>query len=1057
MNKKKKIIFVLFIIIFFISIQGNVFGQSEDEALRLFNHGRNAFKYGKYNEALNYFKESLEIYRKLNIPKYISINLNNIGFVYYSLGQYEKALNYYEESLKICRKLKMPQGIAASLNNIGLVYDFPGQYEKALNYFEESLKIYRKLKIPQHIAISLNNIGRVYKSLGQYEKALNYYEESLKIKRKNNLSPGSIATSLNNIGGVYYFLGQYEKALNYYEESLKIDRTLKIPQDIATSLNNIGLVYKSFGQYEKALNYYEESLKIERKNNLSPGSLATSLNNIGEVYSSLGQYEKALNYYEESLKIYRKLKIPQGIAASLNNIGEVYRSLGQYEKALNYYEESLKIDRTLNVPQDIATSLNNIGEVYSFLGQYEKALNYYEESLKIFRKLKTPQKIAKSLNNIGLVFLARQEYKKAGEKFYEAEEEKKKLDVKFKGNPCLVELYLATERYHKALLILNGMTPTWRSRAPYLIQLHTQKGLALKGRKMFKEAAYDFLKAISITEEMRHRIKERAGFLGAGGFKGRIRSYRGLIEALSERAIRGEKKDEKFTLYGKDMASSAFYFMESTKARVLLESMAESEKQKRKIELPKKFREKEQNLLNQLSAVESQWEVEYKKGKEAFTALLERKKKLTAELNSLIKEIRETFPKYAALYYPKPIPPEELPLRDNEALIEYAIGDDAIYVFVVKKGGVKKLIKIPVGREALEEKVKSFMEPLNTNQYQDFSIDKAKELYDILLSKVLKEVKEDEKIIIIPDGILGLLPFEALVLKAGTNVIDSLYVGDKYSLNYYQSATVMAFQRRFKGKKAEKAVFALGNPVYSERDTRYIAFRRGKSQPDLPDKNISQYAFRSLATRREWGKTNKGDIKGKEIVYTPLPETEIEVKAIANLFGIQPLPPDVLISVLANETEFRKVGLDKYRYIHFATHADLPGRVQGIQEPFLLLGQVENQGKDDGFLTMSEVLGLKLNADLVVLSACVTGVGKQMEGEGVVNFARAFQYAGAESVVVSLWEVASKEAVEFMTIFYGYLKAGKSRSESLGLARKEIKSKYPNPFYWAVFILHGEE
>ena len=215
-------------------------------------------------------------------------------------------------------------------------------------------------------------------------------------------------------------------------------------------------------------------------------------------------------------------------------------------------------------------------------------------------------------------------------------------------------------------------------------------------------------------------------------------------------------------------------------------------------------------------------------------------------------------------------------------------------------------------------------------------------------------------------------------------------------------------------------------------------------------------AFRALAASQEFGKTTRDGKTGVELVYPPLPETEAEVLAIARLFAVEPKPPDVLLDLKANEASLRQSPLPAYRYLHFATHADLPGRVQGIREPFLLLGQVGNEGQDNGFFTLSKVLGLKLNAEMVVLSACVTGRGKVMEGEGVVNFSRAFQHAGAQSVLVSLWEVASLEAVEFMTEFYGHLKEGKPRSEALRLARRAIKAKYPQPFFWAVFILHGE-
>jgi CHAT domain-containing protein len=171
---------------------------------------------------------------------------------------------------------------------------------------------------------------------------------------------------------------------------------------------------------------------------------------------------------------------------------------------------------------------------------------------------------------------------------------------------------------------------------------------------------------------------------------------------------------------------------------------------------------------------------------------------------------------------------------------------------------------------------------------------------------------------------------------------------------------------------------------------------------------------------------------------------------------VKPGPPDILLGVSATETNFRNAPLEDYRYLHFATHADLPGKVQGIKEPFIILGQVENRGSDDGFLTLSEVLGLKFNADMAVLSACSTGKGRMTEGEGVANFARAFQHAGARSVVVSLWEVASDTAVGYMTSFYRHIKSGKSRAEALRLARKEIRAKYPHPFYWSVFVLYGE-
>ena len=403
---------------------------------------------------------------------------------------------------------------------------------------------------------------------------------------------------------------------------------------------------------------------------------------------------------------------------------------------------------------------------------------------------------------------------------------------------------------------------------------------------------------------------------------------------------------------------------------------------------------------------------------------------------------------------PSPSRRADLPLKENEVLLEFALGDAETFVFVVRKGGVKRLVKIPVGREELAAKVKAFMEPLINQDPDRFSLAQAHELYSLLLAQALKEVKENEGVIMVPDGILGLLPFEALVLEKGRGLKDSVFLGDRYTLTYYQSAAVMALKRTLQVHQAGRPLFALGNPVFSPQDPRLR--RRRRDRPPAAVRGAKEAPFRALAASQEWGKTTRDAKTGQELVYPALPETEAEVLAIARLFAVEPRPPDVLLDLKANETSLRQSPLPDYRYLHFATHADLPGRVQGIREPFLLLGQVGNEGQDNGFLTLSKVLGLKLRAEMVVLSACLTGRGKVMEGEGVVNFSRAFQHAGAQSVLVSLWEVASHEAVEYMTRFYGHLKEGKSRSEALQLARRAIKAKYPQPFFWAVFILHGE-
>lgn len=1068
-----------------------------DETLMANNHSYIAEIYRtlkKFDQSLTHYHQALKLCKKLNNLEGLASNLNNLGVAYSQQKQHTKALLYYNRALEMVEKLNLPEKIATTHDNIGYVYFDSFKFHEALKHFEYALRLRKENNVSiQSIKNTLKWISKTFSKLGQNENALEYKEMAdnineeiednairLYIKGENLFQEGKYhealdffekaaltyktlekkdgnTNCLNYIGKCYLNLGQYIGAKVYFETVLEIKKNNKASvqstvarvlsdQSIADTLNNLGMVLTHLGEYEKALSYLEDSLVIYR--NLPTKSyIAPLMSNISAINHSLGRYKKAIYHLEEALRIARKFEDFQGVSSCLNGLGTIYHSYGRYEKALTYYNKALKIRRELKLYPYIASSLHNIGTLYISTGQYEKALFNLEKGLKIYRKLKNPKGITDCLNNIGNLFFIQKKYKEAEEKFIESKPEDKDGYGIITTVPCLIELYIGTGRYKKAFNLLKRVQPIWTTGVSYRLQYHTQLGFTLKGIGRLKEASYEFFKAFSIAEELRQKIKEKISFLGAGGIVGRIRAYKGLVATLLERAINGEKIDEKFTSYGKNLSSSAFYFAEAAKARTLLEAISASHRRNDQSNIPEELKEKEQALLNLLSGVENQWEAAYKHGKEAFEALLEKKENTKKELDLLISKIKEKYPRYAALKYPTPILAEELPLRENEVLLEYAISRDATYLFKVRKGGVKKIFKIPISKEKLESLINEFLLPLHDKyKIENFSPSRGHKLYQLLLEKVLKDIFPEEKIIIVPEGILGLLPFEALVTRIASSYRDSRYVGDYYNISYCQSAAVLALNRMLKPSQAKKILFALGDPIYSEDDERY-KYKKVKEPSMKMDHKQGRGSYRALATRREWG---------NEVVYQSLPETEDEVRAIANLFGVPPEPPDILLNSYANETQFRQVSLKDYRYLHFATHADLPGKVQGINEPFILLGQVENKRKDDGFLTMTEVLWLNLDADMVVLSACQTGRGKIMEGEGVVNFARAFQHAGARSVLVSLWEVPSYSAVEYMKHFYKNLNSGKGRSDALRLARQEIKSKYPNPFYWAVFILHGE-
>jgi|TARA_Y100000031_G_scaffold147498_1_gene182622 hypothetical protein len=224
-------------------------------------------------------------------------------------------------------------------------------------------------------------------------------------------------------------------------------------------------------------------------------------------------------------------------------------------------------------------------------------------------------------------------------------------------------------------------------------------------------------------------------------------------------------------------------------------------------------------------------------------------------------------------------------------------------------------------------------------------------------------------------------------------------------------------------------------------------------------------------------------IREKGYTFQRLEDTKDEVVAIGKMFGVDD-PSHIKLDMEANEAGVKSTDLSGYRYIHFATHGILGNDIPYIQEPALVLNLVNNENGEDGYLTMSEVMGLELSADMVVLSACKTGLGEDIGGEGIVGLTRAFMYAGSSSVVVSLWSVESKTTTDFMTAMYRYLKAGKDKAEAVRLARMDIRKKQyqldteravevvnvsdvavqksskvvdaSHPYFWAPFVLVGE-
>jgi CHAT domain-containing protein len=817
--------------------------------------------------------------------------------------------------------------------------------------------------------------------------------------------------------------------------------------------------FEEDNKFYGALPLYQEALKRSQQALGSEHPLtAACMARLARIYSFLGFFDQGLPLALQSLQIREKVLGPEHrqTAQSLLVLGMLYAQMGVYDKALQITRRALQISETAAGPEDPVTAAasNNLAMLYSEMGSYDQALPLAQRAVQIREKVLGPDDLltAQSLSNLGFLYLAKKDYSQAESCFRQNH-----------NDFGMVEIYLATGKYDGALDLLAKNAPKAWNRPQFQALYYTEKGLALKGLGRRGEAYEAFQEAIKHIEGLRARTSgERTSFFEVGLFGGYFRAYRGMVGVLAEMAQKGEPAPAGLQTYGPDPAAAAFFFAESIKARSLLEALAAGAARV-KPQIPPDLAAKEKSLQEQIQdldgrRMEAMQErgVKVKHGgpgqKERPVVEFQGKEEaLKRELDGLVTELRRREPRYAAMAYPQPYKAQELPLKPGEVLLEYALGEKEGYLFRVEHGGKTQVFRLAVGQETLEKRLGAMLAPfrqstLRREDLSRFSVTDAAALYQELLAPALSGVNPGTRLFIVPDGALGAFPFEALVVQAGTDWGKSTLVGDRWPVTYYQSAAILALNRLLMASHASQALFALGDPIFDKGGSRYLAYKGGQGQAGELKHAGLEKPLTMAATDKGWGR----------LEFPPLPETRQTVLELAALFQEKPQPPQVLLDVFATETKIRQANLDRYRYLFFGTHGFLADKMAGVPEPTLVLTQVENKPPDNGFLTFSKVLQLKLDADLVTLAACMTGVGQVMQGEGVLNFARAFQQAGARSVMVSLWNIPVDESMNFYLAFYKALKEGKPKIEALKIARQAVRAKEPHPYFWAGLILHGE-
>jgi len=754
------------------------------------------------------------------------------------------------------------------------------------------------------------------------------------------------------------------------------------------------------GEKQKALEYLGQSLPLSR----AVGDRrreAINLTAIGGVYSALGEQQKALEYYNQSLPLFRAVGDRSLEATTLSNLGVVYSALGEKQKALEYYSQSLSLKRAVGDRTGEASTLNNIGSVYSDLGEKQKALEYYSQSLPLFRAVGARRGEAVTLTSIGIVYSA------------------------------LGEKQKALEYYSQSLPLFRvvgdrGGEATTLSNIAY----------AKRDRGNLTEALTNIESSLKIIESLRTKIASPE--LRTSYFATVQDFYQFYIDLLMQLHKTQPKS-------GYD--TKAFEASERSRARSLLELLQEANTDIRQGVAPELL-QRERSLQQQLDALEKQ-RIEVLNRPNHTPAqeaeLEQQRQTLIAQYQDIQAQIRTTSPRYAALTQPQPLTLAQIQqqiLDENTILLQYSLGKDRSYLWAVTKTSITSY-ELPKAAE-IETTAKNFRTAVTAPSSRDNPNQVAKAndaISQIILQPVAAQLGQ-KRLLIVGDGVLNYLPFAALSLpgKSGENRNPPLIVDHEIVL-LPSASTLGILRQNYNDRQPPNRTLAiLADPVFSANDERF------KNSSSATTQQAVESANPGLSRSR-------GDNNGQ---FNRLNFTRQESQTIQALFPANSRSES--LDFAASRATATNPNLSQYKIIHFATHGfanSAHPELSGI-----VMSLVDEKGNPlNRFLRLTDIFNLKLAADLVVLSACQTGMGQNIQGEGLVGLTRGFMYAGAQRVVVSLWTVDDEGTAALMSSFYqGMLQKGLTPAAALRAAQLEMwkQEKWKSPYYWAAFTLQGE-
>ena len=1038
------------------------------QAQSLFAIGQQRYDEGKYQTAADSLEKASALFEKSKDITGQVKSLNLLGDCKATLNQCEEAIHILNGSLKLVQANFKPQSKEVADVYYYLARAVGGcsrKQEEGIALLRKSMKLRRKLygESPE-VAFDYTTMGYFLTNLGLHDSSSYYLEKALDIRAKH-LPPDNVelANTLYNLGRNYENKFEMGKALSFHTRALKI-RSAKLPPGhdaLSSSLHQIGSAYQKLGNFDRAMDYCNRALAISIQS-FGPvhTNVAANYLTIGNLYGFMFNYPQAIRYIKEGNSILEKLYGDKSdiLPTYIAYLGRLHGFLGENVEALQAFKKA-QTQAEKNLGPDHAY----LGIVYSIIGDYYAVANqsvlaseYCSKAINIFRKATGPNSVreADMLGRIGSMHMANKNFKEAFKNYgWALSIYKLKMGDKNSKISSLYQLIgdayqteqqfpLALLNYQKAFIsVSTGFTDTLNLLSNPTLEQLDNKPMALRiaGKKA---------NALKLSAKSNEAISQK---------KNSLRSYLYAIDLIDDIAkghemenSRAELEKESRTIYnnGIDLAYSifektkdrkfiqdAFFISEKSKAAMLMENIRDTQA-KTRAGVPDSLVEKERDFKIELAFLQSSLHNALNKKDTASLALHEKNIfEVQQRYTKLKKDLSQTFPNYYKLRYTSTNPSlskiqKEL-TDDATALIEFYVSDSSLYKFSITQQSfeLEKIDYDGALNKLMDDYEKSLTDAdfiLNSkNEADQLFGSTSHRLYEILIKSSLEgDQAPFTKLIIVPDDRLAQFSFGTLISNRpqenNFNYQTLNYLGKHCKINYAYSSSLI-FDNPLAGKKSISP-FAGFAPSYASNQFAGL---------DSIEHPMAQLVVRN----------------GK----LPLPGALGEVKAISQF-----MDGDSWIDEAATETNF-KLNAVRYNILHLAMHSLLNNEQPAYSE---LLFNHEKDTENDGYLNVTEIYNLRLNAAMIVLSACSSGFGKIQQGEGPISISRAFSYAGCPSVVMSLWKIPDDATSQVMTNFYKELKKGKAKDEAMRLAQLKFLQEtndplYHHPYFWGSFVVMG--